>query len=231
MNLRSDLDDFTVTFSIEQVRSMPDKDAAEFADGRIRLLERRDKLTFAERGFLMLEMETRELWKHIPHPAGGFCHSLNHWIHDASPDSNGTCYAALAVAQSLSGVIPAEELNDVKRCNLEILSKLSTATARQPDVRMAAKGKEEDFVAKIKRDYPHEHIEAKRPMHFKPDESQRDAIDEALRMAAVLEEAMSREEALTCLAVSYSIDHRDEYNREMAKRKQAFSNIGQVVVQ
>ena len=207
---------------IAELRKWEPGAAAQVYDERIRHLEARDKQTFAERGLIMLEMEQRELWRHV---GGGQFGSLDAWIHNAAPESNSSCYAALRVARTLGNVIPVQEQNEIPRCNLEVLSKVSTAVARRPEIREAAKGKNAEFVAKIQREFPLEHIEHDRPMRFKPDESQRAAIDEALMLAAVLEEAANREEALTCLAVSYVLDHREEYEREMKKRGKS-SDIG-----
>src|ERR1039457_1235275 len=73
--------------------------AATAIDQRVRTLGRMEEENFAELGLLIQEIDKHALWYHIISNDGLTpCHSLDQWIREALPWSNGAAYSALGVA-------------------------------------------------------------------------------------------------------------------------------------
>ena len=188
---------------------MTDRELALQYDKRVREIESDSRTLFTELGLLCREMAERELWRYIPSRTGGLCHSLDHWIHEALPWSNGTAYSALGVARDCSD-IPVEERKLIPRGNLETLRKLSPAVRRDPLIREAAKSQQPaEFVRTIAADYPTQHLEITSVIRFRATTDQRADIDSALELCASLEGTGTRDEALWLVCAFY-VEHRKE---------------------
>src|SRR5208283_564579 len=113
---------------------------------------------FVEMGLVLLEIETRELWKYdIPILESEPYHSFGDWVHRASGTSNGTAYDALAAAKSLSHITP-EERAEIPRVNQKVLAKLSPSVSGDPAIKKAAKeGSNDQLRSKIEKDFPNQH--------------------------------------------------------------------------
>lgn len=205
---------------IRTLRSMPDAEAATVLDGRLRELERQYKRSFVERGLILLEVEQRELWKHIldaetqqPYE------SLDRWICGAATHSRSDCFAALKAVKELRDV-PTEKLLDMSRRNVGILQSLSSAVRKKPEVIKAAQEMTaKEFISTIQEHYPDQHTEQKAVMHLAPTTSQRSPIDHAIEIAMEIEEdCNTREDALEAVAVSYIQDNEVLYQERLRLR-------------
>lgn len=197
------------------LRNLPDADAAAVFDARLRELERQYKRSFVERGFILLEVQERELWRHIVNPETGEAYSsFERWVVGAAPQSRSDCFAAMKAVRELRDV-PAQELLQVPRCNVKVLQHLSPALRRKPEVIDAAKKKSErDFVAQIEKEHPEQHIESKRPMNLKPERTARQTIDRGIEVAMWAYGVSTREDALEC-ALLYFLQgdcEKEEYS-------------------
>jgi hypothetical protein len=193
------------------LRNMPDEIAAVALDGRLRALEIQWKRSFLERGVLLLEMEQRMLWRKLDDPSTGEPYtSLERWILTAAPQSRSDAYAALRAVKELRD-IPRQHLEGVARCNVAILQALSTSIRNEPEVLKAAKDlPEREFIRKIEKDYPDQHIESRRLIHLHPTKSASAVIEKAIKLAMQLEGLTTREQVLESWAVTYLQEHTDE---------------------
>jgi hypothetical protein len=197
---------------IESMRSWTPEAAAVAIDDRVRKIERSSKLTFIEIGLLVDEVDRREYWKHM----AGNWHSMDHWLMDAAPVCRTSAYAARKAVRELSPDIPVEQLIEMPRCNVGLLAKVPKQH-RKPEIVEAAKTlSEESFSGFVEREVPDAHLEHKRPMRFRPDASQRQVIEDALKLAMEREELVSREDALEAICADYLISGEDVPQEEHA---------------
>jgi hypothetical protein len=204
---------------IRTLRSMPDAEAATVLDGRLRELERQYKRSFVERGLILLEVEQRELWKHIldaetqqPYE------SLDRWICGAATHSRSDCFAALKAVKELRDV-PTEKLLDMPRCNVGILQSLSSAVRKKPEVIKAAQEMTaKEFTSTLQEHFPDQHKEQVQAMHLATEKTERNVIDHAIDIAIELEECKSREEAMTAICISYTQDNEVLYQERLRLR-------------
>jgi hypothetical protein len=196
---------------IESMRSWTPEAAAVAIDDRVRKIERSSKLTFVELGMLLMEVEQREYWRYMQ----GDWHSMDQWLSVAAPVCRTSGYAALKAVRELSDV-PTDQLIEMPRCNVGLLAKVPKKN-RTPEVIDAAKSLSENaFTGFVQREVPDEHIEHKLPMRFKPDASQRQVIEDALKLAMEREELVSREDALEAICADYLISGEDVPQEEHA---------------
>lgn len=183
---------------------MPDSEAAQILDSRLRELERLYKRGFVERGFILLEMEERQLWKEITDKETKEKYtSFERWVCGAASHSRSDCFAALRAVKELRDV-PAEKLLQTPRCNVEVLRKLSPQVRRRPEIIEAAQTKsEKEFIQQIEEKHPEQHIESKQPMNLKPVKSARKNIEKALTIAMWVYNLESREDAIEALATYF----------------------------
>jgi hypothetical protein len=204
---------------IQSLRAMPDAEAAAIFDGRMRELERQYKRSFVERGLILLEVEQRELWKHLidSETKEAFA-SMERWIVNAATHSRSDCFAALRAVKDLRDV-PTEELLNMPRCNVGLLQSLSTAVRKKPEVIKAAQEMTaKEFTATIEQHFPDQAIEQKQSMHLSPKKSERNVIDHAIDIAMELEGCTSREEAMEAICVSYTQDNEALYQERLQLR-------------
>lgn len=200
--------------SIMRMRSLPDQEAADALDGRLRGLERAYKRSFVERGLILLEMEERRLWGFLTDSETGQAYaSLEKWIVSAATHSRSDCFAALKAVKELRD-IPTDQLLDTPRCNVAVLQSLSSSIRKRPEVVKAAQTKSaKEFVKHIEERWPEQHIEEKRTIHIASDKSEADDIEQAIAIAMVVEGCKSRSEALRAIAISYVQDNLIQYEQ------------------
>jgi hypothetical protein len=197
---------------IEKYHTWADEAAANVYDARLREIERGHAKTFTELGLILVECESRELWKFAVASNGEHPQSFSAWIVDCLPVSNGSAFAALKCAKRLKS-IPFHDRSQIPRGNLEVMSCMSESVATSTQVVDAAKSlKPNEFLKHVETEYPMQHIESKRPMRFYPDATSREVVDYALEIAQALEEC-GRDEALEKVCQLYVEEHQYEYEQ------------------
>lgn len=206
------------------LRNMPDEIAAVALDGRLRALEIQWKRSFLERGLLLLEMEQRQLWRKLtdPHTQEPYS-SLEKWICSAAPQSRSDAYAALRAVKELRD-IPRQSLEAIPRCNVAILQALSTAVRNEPEVLKAAKDlPEREFIRKIQKDWPEQHIEERRMLHMNPTKTASTVIERAIKLAMQVEGLTTREQVLEMWATEYLQGHAEVEDEQVRSEDRSAS--------
>lgn len=185
---------------ILNLRTVDNLDAADVFDKRIRVMEQQHKRSFVERGMILVEMETRQLWSVLVDPdTNVYYRSLERWLMVAAPYSRSDCYAAMRAIKELKDVA-VEEIQQMSRANVEILAGLSTAVKRDPIVIQAAKElPERAFVEKINESFPEQHVEPKEGFRIKPDKSARKLIEDTIKMVEWAYDINGKEAAIEVL--------------------------------
>jgi hypothetical protein len=107
------------------------------------------------------------------------------WIRLAAPWSYAACYESWRDIKGLADV-PIDQLAQIPRENVKVLTQLSTAVRAEPEVLHAAKTMpSEALTEKIRREYPDQHIEARKTFRFTLEESSAGVVEEALREAEI----------------------------------------------
>jgi len=213
------------SYTIEQIDSM----AKEYPlgafgmamDARIRQFDKQQKLTFVEIGYICLKVEQTEAWREM-YDQGKF-KSFGAWITDAAPSSRATCYAAMGeVKRAIEDKLPLQQLNTIPRCNIRTVNRLSTELKRDPEILKAAETLEErDFLRKIEKEHPLEHVEDLSPMRFKFEKSQRQKVEEAIQVAMVIYELPTREAAMEVIAADWLNSNQTEADYQEAEKAMA----------
>jgi hypothetical protein len=204
---------------IEMYRGWAPGAVAAIYDRRLREIESLQAKTFVELGIIIVECVTRELWKFTTKANGETPHSWTDWLNDCLPVAASTAFSAKKVAEVLAG-IPAEERQEIPRGNLEVMADLSTEVHMSEEIRTAAKKlKPAAFVNMVEREHPEQHVQAKKPMRFKPERAGRTVIDGALEMCMVIEETDDRNLALEKVCEWYLTTRKLAYDEELERRK------------
>lgn len=191
--------------NLADVIALPDPEAAESLNERMAAIVQIDRLherSYGERIIITREFERRHLWQHIEDPDTGqpFPH-LTAWL--SCSDYLGcrrVNFEALRDGKMLADV-PADKLLDVPKGNLKVLAQLSTAVRNQPDILEAArKLPQDEFLEKVEKEQPLQHIERRTPMRFSPGRSWAKTIEQAIAWALEHGIADSRDEALLRMA-------------------------------
>lgn len=113
------------------IEGMHDKEAAQVLDNRLRALEEQHKRSFVEYGLILLEVQSRELWRYVIDPfSGNVYRNFSKWVEGAAPLCRRDCFAALAAIKELADV-PPEQLAEMPRCNIELLKLLTTSDRKE----------------------------------------------------------------------------------------------------
>lgn len=180
------------------VLKMTDCQAEQTLFSRLRLLDRTEKLSHAERGYICRIVKEHRL--HEQRLDNGHPCSMNRWITLACPWGHSTVFQAMKDVEDLKD-IPPEHLAEIPQANFPVMKQLSTQVRSEPAVLEAAKTQQsEEFAQTIQRDYPDQHIQARKLLRFAPEESALVVIEEALRKAMELG-AKNRSEALEYIAL------------------------------
>lgn len=189
---------------IRELRSITDEDAAKTLTDRLRFLETQYKRNFVERGFILYEVEERGLWKYIID--GDTCvpyTSFDRWVCGEASHSRADCFESLRAVKELRDV-PREQLMNVPRKNIGILSQLSTKLRKNPEVIKAAQtGSRKEFIALIQAKHPDQHVEHETKITAHPTKSQAAMIGEAEQVIAWAYGAEGRESVFEILATFF----------------------------
>lgn len=202
---------------IRAIRSMSDEEAAKILDERLRALETNFKRNFVERGFILLEMEERTLWKFLIDPDTGSPYtSFERWVVTAATHSRSDCFESLRAVKELRDV-PREQLLEIPRKNIGVLSQLSSQVRKDPEIITAAQtASKKEFIGHIQAKHPDQHVEHETKLTAHPSTSAREVIDQALEVTAWLFGCAGRESALEGMA-TYLLEARCE--------KEGFENL------
>jgi hypothetical protein len=189
---------------IRALRCLGDLEAAKVLDDRLRFLESQYKRNYVERGFILLEMEERVLWKLLTDAETGQPYaSFERWVVGAATHSRSDCFESLRAVKQLRD-IPREQLLEIPRKNIGVLSQLSTQVRKDPEVIKAAQtGSKADFIGHLQTAYPDQHVEQESKMTTHPTVSQRKVIDLACETAAWVYGSGDRESALEAMATFF----------------------------
>lgn len=189
--------------SILRIREMSDSQAAHYLSNRLIAMERDWKLGFIERGLILLNVQSRELWRLMNNSEGKPYHSFENWVTTCAPQSRRDCFAALAAVKELQDV-PLEHLAEISRCNIIQLQHLSTSIRSTPEVLEAAKTlTEEAFAEHIEVRHPDQHHE--RPV--KPTLRLTKPVQDALDLVGRLMSVDDRQGQLEALCADFLIEH------------------------
>ena len=164
---------------------------------KLRVFDESWKVSFSEAGIIAREVEDHQLWRQVPG-----CTSFADFLHTACPWSFSTVYASLRAIRDLSD-IPDRDLSAIPASNIHTVRKLSTSVRAKPEVIEAAKTKKaDDFIGYIRHEFPSQHLEARTVLRIALDQSQNEAVEEAIALS-MERGAMTRAEALVDIAVDY----------------------------
>lgn len=191
---------------IRGLRSMSDPDAAKILDARLRFLESMYKRNFVERGFILVEVEERQLWKHLCDlDTGEVYTSFERYVVTAASHSRADCFESMRAVKELRDV-PREQLMNIPRKNIGVLSQLSTKARKDPQIIKAAQtGSKKEFIAQIQSAYPDQHVEQETKITAHPTKTQAETINTAIEIAAWAYGVNGRESALEAIC-SYFLE-------------------------
>jgi hypothetical protein len=158
---------------------------ASTIDARVRKIEAFNRRVFSELGMLVLYVEEKRLFNLLFDEKGERFKSLDSWMQSACPYSVSYAKEAKAKVKILreSGT-PLDELLNVPRCNVLLLSQLSSSLQRDPEILKDAQLLQEKvFRDKIIREHPEQGIEPEKKMIFSFEASTRLVIEEAIALA------------------------------------------------
>lgn len=178
------------------------KDLAVKNDEKFRSLETETRKNFVEMMVILREMKTLALWKELKHNGKGFS-SFDSWLKDAAPYSRASGYAALKAADKLLPFIPKEELAEMPRRNIDLLTKVPKMHYEKvgSPVREAAKKSEKDMREAIQNHAPEAHVDQRSTV--KLDSPAKDICDEAINAAKILNDCATDGEALETVCLEY----------------------------
>lgn len=211
---------------LEALRSLEPRDAAELIDERVIEVEECERHLYVELGLLLIEMERRELYKHLPDPkcdvcgayaewAAGHClvcralqanfRSFDRWLIVRAPVARSTGYKAKGTVEAgLEAGLSIERMMRINRGNLDEIATLSPELRTDERVLEAAETKTHDeFLAKLEQDHPAQHKESKRQMLLKPTRTARQIIDSTILAAEMLHDLPCREAAIEYVCASW----------------------------
>jgi hypothetical protein len=210
------------------MRALPNQEAADALDTRLRALERGYRRSFVERGLILMEMEERQLWKLLrDSETNQLYSSLEDWICTAATYSRSDCMAAKEAVKKLKDV-PTDQLLEIPRCNLGSLLMLSAKDRAKGAVKVGDRAvsvieaaqslPEKAFTKAVSERFPDLHIEERKTIHLSPVKSAKTVIDRAIEMAMVLEDVTTREAVIEVWAVAYIEENKERFEQVIGKR-------------
>lgn len=104
---------------------------AQIVERRLQELYQSARRDFIETGHLIVEVEDKELWKHLVDAEDQPYTSMDQWIRTALPYGRATAKAAADMVRKFEG-IDDKTLQQVPRVNLELIAKLPPAKRKSP---------------------------------------------------------------------------------------------------
>lgn len=187
---------------VPEMSAQERKELAVQHDEKFRSLETATRKNFVEMMVILREMKTLALWKELKHNGKGFS-SFDSWLKDAAPYSRASGYAALKAADKLLPFIPKEELAEMPRRNIDLLTKVPKMHYEKVDspIRKAAKGNEKEMREAIVKHAPEAHVDSQSTI--KLDSPAKDICDEAIQAAMILNDCKTEGEALETVCLEY----------------------------
>ena len=168
---------------------------------RMRQLDRTEKLSYAEKGFILQAVEQFMLHESRVDDSGKPM-TFTRWVREASPWSYSTSFQAKRDMEQLADV-PEEQLALMPAGNIRTLLRLSTKVRSEPSVLEAAKTQRpEEFVESVRTSHPDQHLSASTVMRFKVDDEAVSLVEEAIDYAISHSIAGNWGEALERMAVT-----------------------------
>lgn len=185
--------------TLDEQIALPDEDAATALQGRLCAWSQVDKLHdrgYSERGIIALEFDKRRLWSFIDDPLSGApFHSWSAWVHSGALGGSGDVFRAKGDVEMLLPDVPAEDIVDISRSNLQVLKGVSTAVRKA--VCDAAKELTSDaLIAKIAKEYPNQHVEARKMLRFSLERSAAEEVESVIKEMIDQGIAGTKEEAI-----------------------------------
>jgi len=191
----------SINLNLSDLLALPDPEAAEALNTRMYVLDQIHRIherSYSERGIIAREFERRSLWKHLVDPETFEAFpNLTAWL--SCSDFLGcrrTNFEAKRDIELLADV-PAEKLIDIPKGNLKVLTQMSTAVRNDPGILEAAKSLlPNEFLEKIEKEQPSQHIESRRPLRFSPGKSGAKVIERWIAYALDHDLVGTRDEAI-----------------------------------
>jgi hypothetical protein len=217
-----------VNSSLEVQIQLPDEQAAEKLDARVRVYDTIDFLnenSYIEIGRIAHEMDKRKLWQHVVNPkTGETCSSFNEWTKSCPSSCRAKIWAAKGTFEDLSVDLRPEQMDGVPRGKLKVLCQLSSKVRTDDEILKAAQDTKKsvsDFRKIIEEKEPEQLIEHLEPFKLNPTASQKTIYDGAVSKAMGLG-AKTREEAWEYVAQAYLTEPDDgSYNEDEFTREEA----------
>lgn len=196
-----------------ELLELPDPEAAKALNGRMLAIERVEQLrakSFAQRGLIAVEFQTRSLFRHL-----GF-ETFSDWIASGFMGSRSSIYDAKKDIEALQGDVPPSVLANIsEKSNLKALVQCSSGVRRSLDVQAAAqRTTPEDFVDHLQVHHPDQHIEIRIPVRFFLEKSNAEMIEAALQATMGAEDLKSRESALESWAAAAIAEYSSRLTAE-----------------
>jgi hypothetical protein len=194
-----------ISTSLSDLIALPDPEAASAMNERMGVFEQISRMherSYSERGIIIREFEKRKLWAYLIDPETGqaFPH-LTAWLSCGEfLGCRRVNFESLGDMRLLEDV-PTEKLIDIPKGNLKVLAQLSTAVRNEPGILEAARILPQDeFLEKVEREQPNQHIETRKPLRFNPGRSGAKVVEEAIAWALEHDIAGNRDEAIVRMA-------------------------------
>lgn len=104
---------------------------AQIVERRLQELYQSARRDFIETGHLIVEVEDKELWRHLIDAEDQPYTSMDQWIRTALPYGRATAKAAADMVRKFEG-IDDKTLQQVPRVNLELIARLPPAKRKSP---------------------------------------------------------------------------------------------------
>ena len=198
--------------NLDNLLALPDPEAAENLNTYMAALKRVEEIfavSYGQRLVIIRHFEERSLWRYLTDPDVGLPFpSLTAWLSSGFIGCRRTNMEAHKDALALAD-IPSEKLIDIPKQTLHVLKQMSTADRNDPEILESAKSLDTDeFLEKIEREKPLQHIEMRKPMKFNFGRSQAKTVEKWIETALESDIAGTREEALerACQIAQYEIE-------------------------
>lgn len=218
-------EDFLDTKAMELLLQQPRAYAAATLHARATSIERFTKRSYVALGLIFFVMEKHELFKELQDEHGENYKTFTRWALDAAPSSRSHGMEAKAVLERLQCAgAEIDRLMTAPRCNLVLLSQLSPAVIRKPEILEAAcVSSEDEFREVIEKKHPEQHVLSLRTVTLKFDKDQYKAFTAALEMISLFEEGGNQAESVCRICEDYLDHNRTRY--EHAIRNRGYANV------
>lgn len=200
----------TLEASLTEVESLPDQEAADALDAKIRRLEAILRTAFMELGYIASVIQKRKLWQYLKSPKSGHLFtSFDEWLLDAAPYSRSHCYAAKGIYEELAESIPRQTLMKINETNARTLLEVSS-TVRPKLAESAVVLSEDQLRQTIQKDFPQQHVERKRTLTFHLSESAYQVVTDTLNYIGSRLEISDRDGQIEALCADFSAEHSED---------------------